>query len=57
MPIKRKIDELTSWMNWNYIGLATEVGYVLLRYVQLRIDMVFLPMVCFSPTIKRGRVS
>jgi hypothetical protein len=25
MPIKRKIDELTSWMNWNYIGLAAGV--------------------------------
>jgi hypothetical protein len=25
MPIKRKIDELTGWMNWNYIGLAAGV--------------------------------
>jgi hypothetical protein len=25
MPIRRKIDELTSWMNWNYIGLAAGV--------------------------------
>jgi len=25
MPIKRKIDELTSWMNWNYIGFAAGV--------------------------------
>ena len=25
MPLKRKLDELTSWMNWNYIGLAAGV--------------------------------
>jgi hypothetical protein len=25
MPIKQKLDELTSWMNWNYIGLAAGV--------------------------------
>jgi hypothetical protein len=25
MPIKQKIEELTSWMNWNYIGLAAGV--------------------------------
>jgi hypothetical protein len=25
MPIRQKINELTSWMNFNYIGLAAGV--------------------------------
>jgi hypothetical protein len=25
MPLKQKINELTGWMNWNYIGLAAGV--------------------------------
>ena len=25
MPLKQKIDELTGWMNWNYIGLVAGV--------------------------------
>jgi hypothetical protein len=25
MPIKKQIEELTGWMNWNYIGLAAGV--------------------------------
>jgi len=25
MPIKQKIEELTSWVNWNYLGLAAGV--------------------------------
>lgn len=25
MPVKKKIDEMYSWVNWNYIGLAAGV--------------------------------
>ena len=25
MPLKQKVDELTSWMNFNYIGLAAGI--------------------------------
>lgn len=25
MPIKQKIDELTGWVNWNYMGLAAGI--------------------------------
>lgn len=25
MPLKQKIDELTGWVNWNYIGLVAGV--------------------------------
>jgi hypothetical protein len=25
MPIKRKLEEMTSWLNFNYIGLAAGI--------------------------------
>jgi hypothetical protein len=35
MPIKQKLDELTSWMNWNYIGLAAGVLSVVVTFYNI----------------------
>jgi hypothetical protein len=35
MPIKQKIEELTGWMNWNYIGLAAGILSVVVTFYNI----------------------